>query len=216
MPFGAFKPRKRKCKVCSADYMAQRQMQNVCSGLCALKLVERQKTKAAAEKTKRERRESREAKQRLKTKGDHLREAQAAFNAYIRERDKGLPCISCGSLPNNGDLLTGSRIDAGHYRSTGSCPELRFEPLNCHAQCVKCNRNLSGNAVEYRIRLIERIGAASVDWLEGPHEAKRYTIEDLKDIKAKYRAMTRELKRAIEKTTAGGAGTWRSVTRKSC
>lgn len=199
----AFKPRKRKCKVCKAEYMAQRPMQNVCTGSCALKLIQQQNEKARQAKAKRERRESREAKQRLKTKGDHLREAQAAFNAYIRERDRGLPCISCGSMPSDGDLLTGSRIDAGHYRSTGSCPELRFEPLNCHAQCVKCNRNLSGNAVEYRIRLIRRIGQASVEWLEGLHEAKRYTIEDLKDIKAKYRAMTRELKRANDKTTAG-------------
>lgn len=198
-----FKPRKRKCKVCKTEYMAQRPMQNVCTGLCGLKLTQQQNEKARHAKAKRERRESREAKQRLKTKGDHLREAQAAFNAYIRERDRGLPCISCGSMPSDGDLLTGSRIDAGHYRSTGSCPELRFEPLNCHAQCVKCNRNLSGNAVEYRIRLIKRIGQASVEWLEGLHEAKRYTIEDLQAIKAKYRAMTRELKRANDKTTAG-------------
>ena len=84
---------------------------------------------------------------------------------------------------------------AGHYRSVGACPELRFEPLNIHRQCVKCNRNLSGNAVEYRIRLVLRIGAETVAWLEGPHEPRKYTVEEIKTIKAEYRAKTRELKK---------------------
>jgi hypothetical protein len=54
----------------------------------------------------------------------------------------------------------------------------------------------SGDIVNYRLSLLQRIGAANVEWLEGPHEAKRYTIEDLKAVKASYRAMTRELKGA--------------------
>lgn len=78
----------------------------------------------------------------------------------------------------------------------GSCPELRFEPLNIHRQCLRCNRNLSGNAVEYRIRLVLRIGAERLAWLEGPHPARKYTVEEIKAIKADYRAKTRELKRA--------------------
>ena len=61
---------------------------------------------------------------------------------------------------------------------------------------MKCNRNLSGNAVEYRIRLVHRIGADKVDWLEGPHSACKYTVEEIKVIKADYRAKTKELKRA--------------------
>ncbi|MNC74268.1 Bacteriophage Lambda NinG protein [compost metagenome] len=59
---------------------------------------------------------------------------------------------------------------------------------------MKCNRNLSGNAVEYRIRLVPRIGAEKVVWLEGPHPARKYTVEEIKAIKAEYRAKTRELK----------------------
>ena len=40
------------------------------------------------------------------------------------------------------------------------------------------------------------IGAEAVAWLEGPHEPKHYSIDDLKQIKAQYRAMTRKLQRA--------------------
>ena len=62
---------------------------------------------------------------------------------------------------------------------------------------MKCNRNLSGNAVEYRIRLVQRIGADRVAWIEGPHQPQKLTVEEIKTIKAEYRAKTRELKRAV-------------------
>jgi hypothetical protein len=124
----------------------------------------------------------------MKSKGEYAKEAQAVFNAWIRLRDHGLPCISCGTTAN-------VQYAAGHYRTVSSCPELRFEPLNVHLQCNRnCNMAKSGSILEYRIELVKRIGQEKVDWLEGPHEPKRYTIEDLKSIKAHYRAKVRELK----------------------
>ena len=198
MSLTARKSRPKKCRVetCGASFVPARMGQAVCSPSCALKDAPRNEQKAKKAIAQRDRREIKVRKERLKSRADHLREAQTAVNEYVRLRDAHLPCISCDSLPNDNDLMTGSRWDAGHYRSVGACPELRFEPLNIHRQCVKCNRNLSGNAVEYRIRLVRRIGAETVAWLEGPHEALKYTVEDIKAIKAKYRAMIRDLKRA--------------------
>jgi hypothetical protein len=135
------------------------------------------------------RREIRAARERIKTRGDHTKEAQAAFNEWVRLRDAAFPCISCGRHHQG-------KYDAGHYRTVGSNPALRFEPLNCHKQCVPCNQHKSGDIVNYRINLVQRIGAEMVAWIEGPHEPRRYTIEELKAIKAEYRAKTRELKRA--------------------
>jgi len=80
-------------------------------------------------------------------------------------------------------LLTGSRVDAGHYRSRGAAPHLRFNVFNCHAQSVKDNRHLSGNIVEYRMRLIERIGLERVERLEQDHSYRKYTAEYLKRVK---------------------------------
>lgn len=196
----AKQPKPKKCRVseCRASFVPQRLGQRVCSPACALLDAATNKTnqeKARKSMAQVGRREIKARKERLKSRADHLREAQAAVNEYVRLRDAHLPCISCDSMPNDNDLMTGSRWDAGHYRSVGACPELRFEPLNIHRQCVKCNRNLSGNAVEYRIRLVQRIGAEVVAWLEGPHQARKYTIDEIKTIKAEYRAKTRELKR---------------------
>ena len=188
-------PRPKKCQSCTDSFVPQRLGQKVCGPACALAVAPNNQKVARKAIEQLERKTIKARKEKLKSRADHLREAQAAVNEYVRLRDAHLPCISCDSTPNDSDLMTGSRWDAGHYRSVGACPELRFEPLNIHRQCVKCNRNLSGNAVEYRIRLVQRIGAEKVSWLEGLHPACKYTVEEIKAIKAKYRAMTRELKK---------------------
>ncbi|WP_223509615.1 recombination protein NinG [Pseudomonas sp. BF-RE-29] len=188
------KPKKCRVELCGVSFVPARLGQAVCSPACAIIDAPRNQAKARKSLAQVERREIKVRKEKLKSRAEHLREAQAVVNEFVRLRDAHLPCISCDSMPSDHDLITGSRWDAGHYRSVGACPELRFEPLNIHRQCVKCNRSLSGNAVEYRIRLVKRIGADKVDWLEGPHSVRKYTIDEIKTIKAEYRAKTRELK----------------------
>ena len=81
---------------------------------------------------------------------------------------------------------------AGHYRTVGAHPELRFEPDNVHKQCNRnCNKAKSGNLTEYRKNLVKKIGLKRVEYLEGPHKAKHYTIEDIKDIKKKYQQLNK-------------------------
>lgn len=179
----------KKCKSCRVSFVPTRPLQSACGVQCAIALTNAGKEKARKAKEAGERAEHRQAKEKIKSKGEHAREAQIAFNAWIRMRDQGLPCISCGTTAD-------VQYAAGHYRTVASCPELRFEPLNVHLQCNRnCNMAKSGSILEYRIELVKRIGAEKVEWLEGPHEPKRYTIEDLKAIKAEYRAKVRELKR---------------------
>lgn len=187
---GGFKKmlkRNRKCRWCGAEFEKQRPMQVVCSPRCGIaygaqkKAQKAQKAIAAARKLQREVLKIR--RRNLETKPQLIKKAQTAFNAFIRERDKNKPCISCGiPLPNrpNG-------YDAGHYRSVGSAPNLRFEELNCHGQCKHCNNWLSGNHVNYRIRLIERIGLAAVEALESDNEPRPYTREELRGLEKLYK-----------------------------
>ena len=70
---------------------------------------------------------------------------------------------------------------------------MRFNEDNCHAQCVKCNRDLSGNAAAYRVELVRRIGLDRVELLECDHKPKKYTIDDLKEMIAKYKLKCKEL-----------------------
>lgn len=181
-------PRPKKCRVCRETYTPRKPLQVVCSPSCALLHAKQKGEKERKALAKIERKAIRGAKERVKPRSEHMKEAQAAFNAWVRERDAGLPCISCGTTAN-------VQYAAGHYRTTQAAPELRFEPLNVHRQCNRnCNMGKSGNLIEYRIGLVARIGADKVAWLEGKHEPKRYSIDDLKQIKAEYRQKLRELK----------------------
>ncbi|WP_296503849.1 recombination protein NinG [Rhodoferax sp.] len=129
---------------------------------------------------------------KLKTRGQWIAEAQAAFNGFIRARDYGKLCISSGKPMD----WTGNQVDAGHYRSRGSAPHLRFDEHNCHAQSKHDNRYLSGNVTGYRIGLFVRIGAEALDALEADQTPRKYSIDDLKVIKAAYTLKTKKLKAA--------------------
>jgi hypothetical protein len=184
-----FKP--RKCSVCKDRFTPTKPLQKVCGWSCACQVAAKQRVKEITERTKADRRETRAKLEKIKPRSQHLREAQIEFNKFIRARDKkaGHPDIS-SDRPLD---WSGNQVDAGHYRSTGAAPHLRFNEDNCHAQAKHENRYLAGNAVEYRIRLIKRIGLERVEALEADQSTKKYSIEDLKAIKAKYRALTKAL-----------------------
>ena len=136
-----------------------------------------------------ERKEHREAKEKVKRRGAHLKDAQTACNAYIRERDKDEGCISCGT--RNPDI----QYCAGHYKSRGAHTGLRFHPLNLNKQCnAHCNMHLSGAIDKYRPALIEKIGVECVEWLEGEQQIQNWSIEDIVEIKFYYREQLKLLK----------------------
>lgn len=192
----------KKCRICKAKFEPFNSLQIVCSGKCALQYAQKDLQKASERKAKEQRKWVREQKERIKPRRQWMKEAQDAFNAFIRERDSAQPCICCGEWGSDESWKPGGQWDAGHYLSVGSHPELRFDEANCHKQLKSCNAGEGKYAhkrrtvgQEYRERLILKIGQAEVDRLEGPIEAKHYTIDDLKEIKAYYLAATRELKR---------------------
>lgn len=181
---------KRKCPYCNKyNKVGDGVLINnrlYCNIECAVSNGKKNAPKAKAKIDKAERASLRERKKALKSRSEWLRDCQIVFNRWIRKRDEGNACISCGRN-------TGAKMNAGHYRSVGSCPELRFEELNVHLQCEHCNSFKSGNIGEYRPRLIEKIGLEKVEWIEGAHKPKKYTIDDLKEIIAKYKLKCKEL-----------------------
>ena len=118
---------------------------------------------------------------------DWKKKIQTEFNKYIRLRDKDKPCISCGRHHQG-------QYHAGHYRSVGACPELRYDERNCFKQCAPCNNHLSGNLIEYRINLVKKYGQSAVDFLEGKHEPLNLTIPEAKDLLAYWKHKVKEIK----------------------
>src|SRR3990167_2895162 len=173
----------KTCRQCGKMFVPARPLQSVCSPRCATRMA----VVAEKEKKAKQRSMTKARKEELKTISDRIEEAQKAFNAYIRLRDK-LACHTCISSGQPLNWWRGNAVDAGHYRSTGAAPHLRFDERNCHAQSKQQNRYLAGNAVDYRIRLIERIGLEEVEALEADNRTKKWTHAELIEIAAKYRA----------------------------
>lgn len=101
------------------------------------------------------------------------------FNEFIRERDKGLPCISCGEF---------KELQAGHYYSVGQNNSLRFLEGNVNGQCLRCNYFLRGNLIPYRKNLIKKFGEERVQLLDlaagmgkqtGHHKLDRTTLIEI-------------------------------------
>jgi hypothetical protein len=162
----------------------------VCSPECAKTYAEKDRQNKARKQATKERKATREKLDAMRTKPQLVAAAQKAFNAYIRARDLGMGCISCGKLlksePNS--------YDAGHYRSVGSAVNLRFDEQNCHGQCKHCNRYLAGNHVMYRLGLIDRIGLKALGLIEADQTIRKYTKEGLIELAKHYRQKARREK----------------------
>lgn len=182
------KIRTRKCaiKACRKPFPPRSMSHKCCSPECAQEHV-------LVEKAKKDRQERQKGLQALKTKRDYIKEAQVAFNAFIRLRDQlaGHLCISSGRPLD----WSGNAVDAGHYRSVGSAPHLRFNEDNCHAQSKHDNQWKSGNAVDYRLGLIARIGLARVEALEADNTVRKWTTDELIALRDHYRAKVRQMKK---------------------
>lgn len=194
MTLSTRQPKPKKCQnaECGQEFVPRfSSTQKVCSPACALATKDKYQAPARKAIADRQRKELRASQERIKSRSDHLREAQAAFNEFIRLRDAHEPCISCGRHHDG-------QYHAGHYRTVGANPELRFDEDNVHKQCAPCNNHKSGDIVNYRINLVAKIGAERVARLEGPHEPLKLDNDQIKALKAKYRALVREMKKATE------------------
>jgi hypothetical protein len=176
----------KECAYCGNSFLPLRPMQSVCGPVCAGRKVRADKAKG--------KQELRARKAALKTRSDYIKEAQAAVNRYCRLRDlyAGKGCVSCGSKPAE---RFGGAMDAGHFRSVGSAPHLRFLTSQIRSQCVKCNRYLSGNAVEYRKTLVAERGAEWVERLESLQGVEKWSVDYLIRLKKIAAKKTRRLEK---------------------
>lgn len=180
---------KRKAKTCAVkscgkEFYPFKTTERVCSVDCAIEYGKQREARRYALETRKLKREH-----RAKDRSYQLRKAQEAFNAYIVERDRHLGCISCGSKT--------AKSSCGHFKTVGAHPALRFNEDNGNGQCWwNCNSNKSGNIVEYRIGLVKKIGVERVEELEKYHPPANWTLEEIKEIKTKYRRKLKELRKS--------------------
>lgn len=183
----------RKCLKCKKRFEPKNGNQVVCSIECARDKAKSDREKKDKEEIKHEKRETakkkREQINKLKTYTQKLNDAKAIFQKWVRHRDGGLPCISCGATTSN------PCWDGGHYKKAELFRGVIFHEDNCSRQCRKCNFYNDGNESLYREGLIKKIGEYRVKELEQlAEQTKRYKYSDdeLKMLTEKYKSLLKE------------------------
>ena len=181
---------KKKCRHCKEYGLVKSGVKVPLGWFCAMSCVIQHGKKAATVVSeKRKRQTLTKLKESVKTASEWRVEAQTAFNAYVRYRDRDLPCISCDATGSHEGI--GGYWDCGHFYSRGARRELSFNLWNAHKQCHRCNRYLSSNPQEYRRRLIIKIGIDRVDALEA-YAVVRHDIKYLRRIKQIFKAKLKQ------------------------
>ena len=130
------------------------------------------------------------SKKKVETVSQQHALTQLVFNKWVRVvKDKDETCcISC-KRPRGGFTE-----HCGHFKTVSAAGSIRYHPDCGNLQCYRCNVELSGNVVEYRKNLIEKIGIERVEWLESEAgKPRKYTIAELKDLRARLSKEIREV-----------------------
>jgi len=162
-----------------------------CASASALAKIQRKAATNTKKKEKADRAKQRNDKEKVKTMAEWFDQLQTLVNQYVvHVKDYGEPCCTCQKTTQN------IKYDAGHMRSRGSTPELRFELTNIHKQCsVNCNQHGSGMRKEYELFIIDKYGKDHLDWLNGPHPSLKEQFPHYADVKneiIRYRKLLRD------------------------
>lgn len=170
----------RKCKYCKQPFKPTVFLQKNCfEPLCVSDWINEVKKKNW-------KRKKAKLKLDLMTIQDYVKLAQQVFNKYIRLRDAGNVCISCGKKP--------LKENAGHFYNANNHWSVRFDERNVHLQCEHCNTYLSGNLIYYRENLLTKIGIEEFENLSAEAmKIRKFTIDELKEIIATYKKKIKEL-----------------------
>lgn len=203
---------RKRCKECKKLFTPTRDFQKCCTFDCDMAYVSnKDNLKSLVVDGKKNRaKEANKKKKELNenNKSYMMNKAQYIFNKFIRLRDINEPCISCDyiwndpnrfrsqSMKSKGFTVDNRQAHASHFMSVSKAKGLRFNEDNVHKSCQQCNTHLSGNLVEYRPRLINKIGLEKVEELEllsKSKEPNKYSIDDYKNIIVKYQNKIKEL-----------------------
>ncbi len=160
----------------------------ICSGECAIEYSRKQfiKRNYLGNKGKRKNKTNKDARYDRKVREEA---AKKACHAYIRERDKGKPCICCGD-----PITETSGYHAGHFYESNNYPYLRFDEDNISGQRGDCNFFKSQQAGQYRERLLQKIGEERLLRLDTlRHEPIIWDCDDLYRIERHYKQKLKDL-----------------------
>ena len=116
-----------------------------------------------------------------------LKDFEKIFNRYIRLRDRGKPCISCGEY---------NELQAGHFYAVSGYKALRFDEDNVHGECARCNCWNESHLIPYYDNLQIKIGEDLKALKDRAREYKAGTLNNKYYFNGKWQRL--EIEEGIE------------------
>lgn len=125
---------------------------------------------------------------KAKKRSYYVKRLDDVFSIFIRKRDDGKGCVTCGVVK------PWKEMQACHYESRGHIPT-RWDERNVHSGCYSCNVMKKGNYTEYVLSMIRMYGG---NILQDMHDKSRSGINTpTSDIKEMIDAYTDKVKEML-------------------
>lgn len=179
--------KQKSCKMCKTKFTPTQPLQMVCGHRCALDY-----SRGRIESSKKK--ERKEAKEKLKTKSEYLKDLQIVVNEIVKYIDWGVPCISSGRP-------THQSRNSGHMFGVQAYPALRFNLFNIHNQSIVDNQHKGGRPIEYMDGLRAMYGQDYLDYVMSLRETYKrlsLSIPELKEKIKEAKQIVKELKKDLK------------------
>jgi len=138
--------------------------------------------------------------------------ARSVCHQYIRERDRDgnhFTCISCGQIKLIKTENGHSNYHAGHFKSAGEYPMLKYDEVNINGQCIQCNHFKSGNVHLYSESIIKKWGRAQYNRINAiasysNRVGKKWDKIELAEIIKYYSRKLKDIKNADKNQVVSG------------
>lgn len=165
-----------------------------CAAAFAVSIGGKARKRAAVKAKALEKRADKEKREKQKRPSVLERECREIVQKIARIRDRKDGCISCHMGADYSGKWQGS-----HFRPAGNNAAVQFHLWNIHKACAQCNLFKAGNLSEYRPRLVEKIGADRVAWLESQNQVVKTNVRYLVRFKAVMGKRMRRIEKRFEK-----------------
>lgn len=187
-------PKQKACRVCKGSFSPMSSTQRVCDWGCALALTVSEKKDAEKAAKVKERQADKVRRDKIKKPSEWEAECRAIVQKLARLRDRHDGCISCHMGPDYKGMWHGS-----HFRPAGNNSAVQFHLWNVHKSCAQCNLFKGGNISAYRPRLVEKIGADRVAWLESQNQPVKTNVAYLQRFKVVMGKRLRRIEKRIQR-----------------
>lgn len=179
-----FKNMQKPCKTCWKN--PRHPQRTECLACINRKQREKAREQLRKKKEKEKNRKTKKLENKRFSRQNLIKEADRVFSIYIRERDRGVPCITCWKSWEENH-------QCGHFMSRRHLAT-RWTEKNAHGQCPKCNMWGAGEQYLHALAIEKKYGEWTAERIKNLAESTdKVTDDEVLEVIRKYYRLLSEM-----------------------